>query len=253
MTTLTNKVAIVTGASSGIGHATAKLFAPEGAKVIVGARSRAPLDALVAEITASGGQAFAIAGDVRDETLPHAGGNGREQIRWARCGVQQRRHFRRDPGNTRCFKLESGRHSRDESHQCVSWSQASDSRHARARGRLSDLYLDLRRLHGRLSRCRRLCGEQIRIDRSYAGARCRVRCKGTPGECDPAWRHRHANGSTHDWYCGRMAFVEGLHALKRIATPEEIARAVLYLASDASTFTTGTALLVDGGVSVDRT
>ena len=49
------------------------------------------------------------------------------------------------------------------------------------------------------------------------------------------------------------AFVEGLHALKRIATPEEIARSVLYLASDASTFTTGTAFLVDGGVSINRT
>jgi NAD(P)-dependent dehydrogenase (short-subunit alcohol dehydrogenase family) len=49
------------------------------------------------------------------------------------------------------------------------------------------------------------------------------------------------------------AFVEGLHALKRIATPEEIAKSVLYLASDASSFTTGTAMLVDGGVSINRT
>src|SRR5690606_31536870 len=40
------------------------------------------------------------------------------------------------------------------------------------------------------------------------------------------------------------AFVESLHALKRIATPEEIAPSVLYLASDASRFTTGTAFLV---------
>ena len=36
-----------------------------------------------------------------------------------------------------------------------------------------------------------------------------------------------------------LAFVEGLHALKRIARPEEIARSALYLASDASSFTTG--------------
>jgi NAD(P)-dependent dehydrogenase (short-subunit alcohol dehydrogenase family) len=50
-----------------------------------------------------------------------------------------------------------------------------------------------------------------------------------------------------------LAFVQGLHALKRIATPDEIARSVLYLASDASSFTTGTALLVDGGVSINRT
>ena len=49
------------------------------------------------------------------------------------------------------------------------------------------------------------------------------------------------------------AFVEGLHALKRIARPEEIARSVLYLASEASSFTTGTAMLVDGGVSITRT
>ena len=38
------------------------------------------------------------------------------------------------------------------------------------------------------------------------------------------------------------AFVEGLHALKRMAQPEEIAWSALYLASDASSFTTGTAL-----------
>jgi NAD(P)-dependent dehydrogenase (short-subunit alcohol dehydrogenase family) len=50
-----------------------------------------------------------------------------------------------------------------------------------------------------------------------------------------------------------LAFVEGLHALKRRARPEEIARSALYLASDASSFTTGTALLVDGGVSINRT
>ena len=50
-----------------------------------------------------------------------------------------------------------------------------------------------------------------------------------------------------------LAFVEGLHALKRIARPEEIAQSVLHLASDASSFVTGTAFLVDGGVSICRT
>ncbi|WP_395459693.1 SDR family oxidoreductase [Azospirillum melinis] len=50
-----------------------------------------------------------------------------------------------------------------------------------------------------------------------------------------------------------LAFVQGLHALKCLATPREIAQSALYLASDASSFTTGTALLVDGGVSITRT
>ena len=50
-----------------------------------------------------------------------------------------------------------------------------------------------------------------------------------------------------------LAFVEGLHALKRIAQPQEIARAALFLASDASSFTTGSALFADGGISITRT
>ncbi|MGH6882912.1 MAG: SDR family NAD(P)-dependent oxidoreductase, partial [Hypericibacter sp.] len=54
MKRLSGKVAIVTGASAGIGRATATLFAREGARLILGARRKNELDALVAEITAQG-------------------------------------------------------------------------------------------------------------------------------------------------------------------------------------------------------
>jgi NAD(P)-dependent dehydrogenase (short-subunit alcohol dehydrogenase family) len=47
-------------------------------------------------------------------------------------------------------------------------------------------------------------------------------------------------------------FITGLYALKRMAAPEEIAQAALFLASPASSFVTGTAMLVDGGVSINR-
>ena len=69
---LQSKVALVTGASAGIGRATAKLFAAEGAKLVVGARRQAELASLVAEIEADGGSAAALAGDVRSEAYAKA-------------------------------------------------------------------------------------------------------------------------------------------------------------------------------------
>jgi NAD(P)-dependent dehydrogenase (short-subunit alcohol dehydrogenase family) len=48
-------------------------------------------------------------------------------------------------------------------------------------------------------------------------------------------------------------YVRNLFALKRIAMPEEQAQAALFLASDAASFVTGSAMLADGGVSINRT
>ena len=61
------KVAVITGASSGIGRATAMRFAPEGAKVALVARSAAKLAEVAAEINATGGTAMAVPADVTQE------------------------------------------------------------------------------------------------------------------------------------------------------------------------------------------
>src|SRR5713226_3993059 len=65
MNKLTNKVAVVTGASKGIGAGIAKSLAAEGAAVVVNyASSKEDADRVVAEITKQGGKAVAVQGDV---------------------------------------------------------------------------------------------------------------------------------------------------------------------------------------------
>src|SRR6185369_15110096 len=66
---LAGKTAVVTGASAGMGHATALTLARAGAAVVINARRRERLDKLAGEIIAQGGKALAVAGDasVREE------------------------------------------------------------------------------------------------------------------------------------------------------------------------------------------
>jgi len=61
---LANKVAVVTGGSRGIGAATCRLLAQNGAKVAVGGRDEAAISSVVEEIQGSGGEAIAVAADV---------------------------------------------------------------------------------------------------------------------------------------------------------------------------------------------
>ena len=64
MKTLANKVIVITGASSGIGEAMAKVYAAQGAKVVLGARNVQKLQLLAGDIRARGGQAAYCGVDV---------------------------------------------------------------------------------------------------------------------------------------------------------------------------------------------
>ena len=64
---LNGNVVLITGASSGIGRATALLFAAKGARLVLVARRRERLEAVAAEAKALGGQAVIVTGDLREE------------------------------------------------------------------------------------------------------------------------------------------------------------------------------------------
>jgi NAD(P)-dependent dehydrogenase (short-subunit alcohol dehydrogenase family) len=256
MTALPDKVAIVTGASSGIGHAAARLFAEEGAQIVVTARRQAELDALVAAIEEAGGQAVAIAGDVRDETLAQAlvetavGRFGGLDIAFNNAGLVGEMkpisqmslaewHDVLDTNLTGAFlgaryqvpaMIERGGGSLIFTSSFVGYTVGMPGMAAYAASKAGQIGLV----------------KGIAAEFGAKGIRANAIL---PGGTDTPASITNAPGAGPEV----LAFVEGLHALKRMAAPEEIARSALYLASDASSFVTGAALLVDGGVSINRT
>ena len=72
MVKLDGKVVVITGASSGIGEATAEALAEEGATVVVAARREERLSELVERLNGGGGKALAVECDVTDEEQAHA-------------------------------------------------------------------------------------------------------------------------------------------------------------------------------------
>ena len=71
MAKLEGKVAVITGASSGIGEATAEALAAEGASVVVAARRKDRLSELVERINGKGGKAVSVECDVTDQEAAH--------------------------------------------------------------------------------------------------------------------------------------------------------------------------------------
>jgi len=254
MAQLANKIAIVTGASSGIGHATARLFAREGAKVVVTARRQGELDALVAEIEEAGGRAVAVAGDVRDEVLVRSlvdtaldrfGGLDIAVNNAGTLGAM---------ASVPDLTLEDWRETLNTNLTSAFLGAKYQLPAMVARGGGSMVFTSSfvgttvgfpgMAAYAASKTALIALAPTIAVEFGPKGIRANAIL---PGGTDTAMGRAVANTPE------ARAFVEGLHAPKRIATPEEIALSLLHLASDASCFTTGTAVSVDGGVSINRT
>jgi NAD(P)-dependent dehydrogenase (short-subunit alcohol dehydrogenase family) len=254
MPRLQSKVALITGASAGIGRATATLFAAEGAKLVLGARRKAELDSLVAEIAAAGGQAAALAGDVRSEDYAKALVDlaltrfGRLDVAFNNAGV-------------------IGEVGPSTEVSASGWNEALAVNLTGAfLGAKHQIAAMLKTGGGSVIFTSTFVGHTVGFPgvAAYAASKSGLigLTQALAAEFGPQGVRVNAilpGAVETDMYravndsADKQASVTAMHALKRVAQPAELARSVLYLASDDSSFVSGTASLVDGGLSITRT
>ncbi|MGB3874567.1 MAG: SDR family oxidoreductase [Shinella zoogloeoides] len=253
MTRLDDKVAIITGASSGIGRAAALLFVRQGAKVVLSARGRERLEAVADEIRAAGGSVAAIAGDVSEETH-HEALVDAARTEFGGLDIAFNNAGTTGPvGALPALSMTEWQKVLDVNLTSGFLAAKYQLPALEARGGGSLVFTStfvghtagFPGLAAYAASKSGLIGLVQVLASEYGRKGIRVNAL-LPGATDTPMGREVANTPE------ALQFVAGLNAFKRIAAPEEIAEAALFLCSPASSFTTGTAMLVDGGVSINR-
>jgi 3-oxoacyl-[acyl-carrier protein] reductase len=256
---LDGQVAVITGAASGIGRETGRVFAHAGARVVLADIDEAGLDAAVAEVTAQGGSARAARADVAkradldalaDETLRSM---GRLDI-WVNCA-----------GIVLYKPVLEATEAEVERMLAVNlkgtyWGCAAAGRAFKAQGRgvilnvsstgadscgpgLSLYSLSKSAVNSLTRTCAREFGQfGVRVNAVAPGwvdtPLANTRFRNAAGEIDPELRER------------GLADRAKASPLNITGTPRDIALAMLYLASEAGRFVTGQVIRSNGGVSM---
>ena len=248
---LKDKVALVTGGGSGIGHATAVLFAAKGAKVFVSDLNEAAALATVAKIKAEEGDATAVTGDVSKNADAEAMVRGAVETYGSLDVV------------VNCAGVVAGKALPTGASPEEVWDRVMDVNlkgtylvtwHAVRTMEQSDggSIINIASINGLVGYPIGLGGgfdayvpskggvvqftKNLAID--YGKKNIRVNCI-CPGHID--------TNLIREFVQERREWLEQRYPMGRIGRPEEIAYAALFLASDESSFVTGAPLIVDGG------
>ena len=254
MTDMSGKVALVTGASSGIGRATAKLFAAKGVKVAVAARREQDLNDLVAEINQAGGEATAtrtdvsVASDVQQMVQHTLSTFGRLDYAVNNAGIEGQFLAITDlpdeewdrvldinlKGTFLCMKHEA-RAMLALGHGGAIVNVGSVNSFLGFAG--GSAYVTSK--HGLIG-----LTTSVSAELAHQGIRVNLVC---PGLIDTPM-HRRARSIIGDAVY-ESAINQSVHT-KRLGRPEEIARSILFLCSDDASYITGTTLTPDGGFTL---
>lgn len=251
---LANKVALITGGTSGIGEACAILFAREGAKVAITGRNETRGHAVSASILKMGGQAIFIRTDVRhaaecqravDDTLRAF---GHLDILFNNAGIfypqttlecsEEQWDLQIDINLKGTFLM-----SKAALPAMIEQGSGAIVNNSSGWGLVGgDKAVAYCASKGGVV----LLTKAMAVDHGRQGIRVNCIC---PGDVDTPMLPEDAKMRGLDW----KTYLAGCQnrPMGRIGTPDEIAKAVLFLASDDSSFMTGAALVVDGGGTAD--
>jgi NAD(P)-dependent dehydrogenase (short-subunit alcohol dehydrogenase family) len=253
---MNGKVALITGASSGIGRASAEAFAAKGARLVLAARRQDELASLVTQIEARGGKATAIKTDVsaaKDverlvahaiETfgrLDYAVNNAGIEGQWA--GITELAEEEWDrvldinlKGTFLCMKYEAR--------------AMLDCGHGGGIVNIGSVnsFIGFQTGSAYVASKHGLIGltTSVSAELGPRGIRVNLVC---PGFIDTPM-HRRARGIFGDELYDK-GLLPSVH-LRRAGRPEEIARIILFLCSDEASYITGTTLTPDGGFTLTR-
>jgi len=252
MGSLDGKVALVTGAGSGIGRSAAVALAAAGASVVVTDLVSGGVDETLGAIEAAGGKGAAVLGDVRvrgdvaaavEAARTRFGGL---DIVFANAGVSVYEEFELQSEETIDLVLDTNLKG---ALFCAQLAVPELKR----RGGGSIVFVSSVQAYVTLPGCVPYAAAKAGLVAAARALAPEVGRHGirvnviAPGTIDTPMLHRDLSGMDRDEADRFLEQVADANALGRIGRPEEIADVVLFLASDASRYVTGTAVVVDGG------